>query len=30
MVTNRGRMGEGIVGEFGVEVHTAIFKMDNQ
>ena len=23
-------MGEGIVREFGMDIHTAIFKMDNQ
>ena len=30
MVTKQGRMGEGIVRQFGMDIHTAIFKMDHQ
>ena len=25
-----GRTGDGIVREFGIDIHTAVFKMDNQ
>ena len=26
----RGRMGDGIVREFGMDMYTAVFKMDSQ